>query len=48
LYEIFYRSGLALGVSGYEVPGRAGNYVGPFKDQSVIKQYLKHGVLLLA
>src|SRR5208283_5111928 len=45
LYEIFYQSGLALGVSGYEVPGRAGTFVGPFKDQSVIKQYLRHGVL---
>jgi FkbM family methyltransferase len=43
LYEIFYQSGRALGITGYEVAGRTGTFVGPFEDQSVIKQYLKHG-----
>jgi FkbM family methyltransferase len=41
LYEMFYQSGRALGIKSYEVAGDVGNFVGPFGDQSVIKQYLK-------
>ena len=43
LYEMFYQSGRALGVRSYEVAGNAGNFIGPLSDQSVMKQYLRHG-----
>jgi FkbM family methyltransferase len=43
LHEMFYQSGRALGITGYEVAGRNGTFVGPLEDQSVMKQYLKHG-----
>jgi FkbM family methyltransferase len=45
LYEVFYQSGRALGIKSYEVSGSAGNFIGPFNDQSVIKQYLRSGQL---
>jgi FkbM family methyltransferase len=45
LYEVFYQSGRALGIRSYEVSGNAGSFIGPFNDQSVIKQYLKNGHL---
>ena len=43
LYEVFYQSGRALGIRSYEVSGTVGNFIGPFNDQSVIKQYLRAG-----
>lgn len=42
LYELFYQSGRALGVKSYEVAGDAGTFIGPFNDQSIIKQYLRN------
>jgi FkbM family methyltransferase len=45
LYEVFYQSGRALGIKSYEVSGSAGSFIGPFNDQSVIKQYLRNGHL---
>jgi FkbM family methyltransferase len=45
LYEVFYQSGRALGVRGYEVAGDVGTFIGPFNDQSIIKQYLRNRTL---
>lgn len=45
LYELFYQSGRALGVTGMEVPGPAGTFIGPIEDQSVIKPYLRDGAI---
>lgn len=41
LYEAFYQSGRALGVGGYEVIGDVGTIIGPFNDQTIMKQYLR-------
>jgi len=45
LYELFYQSGRALGVTGLEVPGPAGTFIGSLQDQSIIKPYLRDGAV---
>jgi FkbM family methyltransferase len=45
LYELFYQSGRALGITAYQVDGAAGRFVGPIFDQSVIKLYLRTGAM---
>jgi FkbM family methyltransferase len=42
LYEVFYQSGRALGITGYEVTGDFGPFIGPLYDQSILKPYLEY------
>jgi FkbM family methyltransferase len=44
LYEMFYQSGRALGVSAYQVRGGQGTFIGPLQDQAVIRSYLMDAV----
>jgi len=43
LYEMFYQSGRALGVTAYQVDGSAGSFFGPMYDVTLIRTYLETG-----